>query len=146
MINTRFRLTHLVNAMNKVLNDCMSGIMIPFLDDIPIKGCSDEDKDESKDKDGCRKFVVDHMKDCEKVLQRLEDANLTFSGEKSAFGKPEDLGIRSLMWSIWPEAFAIQGECNPRHERRMCNPNGGSKVPWSMRVLSYLDSTLCPHC
>ena len=37
------------------------------------------------------------------------------------------------MWSIWPEAFAIQGECNPRHERRMCNPNRGSKVPWSMQ-------------
>ena len=28
---------------------------------------------------------MDHMKDCEKVLQRLEDANLTFSGEKSTF-------------------------------------------------------------
>ena len=67
-----------------------------FLDDIPIKGCPDEEKDESKDKDGCRKFIADHMKDCEKVLQRLEDANLTFSGEKSAFGQPEILVVGHL--------------------------------------------------
>ena len=84
---------HMVNAMNKVLKDCIPDITMPFLDDIPIKGCSDEEKDESKDKDGCRKFVMDHMKDCEKVLQRLEDANLTFSGEKSAFGQPEILVV-----------------------------------------------------
>ena len=71
---------HMVNAMNKVLKDCISGIAMPFLDDIPITGCSNEEKDESKDKDGCRQFVVDHMKDCDKVLQRLEDANSTFSG------------------------------------------------------------------
>ena len=71
----------MVNAMNKVLKDCIPDITMPFLDDIPIKGCSNEEKDESKDKDGCRQFVVDHMKDCEKVLQRLEDANLTFSGD-----------------------------------------------------------------
>ena len=48
-----------------------------------------EDKDESKDEDGCRRFVIDHIKDSEKVLQKLEDVNLTFSGEKSTFGQPE---------------------------------------------------------
>ena len=87
---------HIVNAMNKVLRDCIPGIMISFLDDIPIKGCSDEEKDESKDKDGCRKFVVDHMKDCEKVLERIEDANLTFSREKSTFGQPKNLAVGHL--------------------------------------------------
>jgi hypothetical protein len=40
---------------------------------------------ESTDMDGSKKFVVDHIKEYEKVLQRLEDANLTFSGEKSTF-------------------------------------------------------------
>ena len=87
---------HMVNAMNKVLKDCIPDITMPFLDNIPIKGCLDEEKDESEDKDGCRRFVVDHMKDCEKVLQRLEDANFTFSGEKSAFGKPEILVVGHL--------------------------------------------------
>jgi transposase InsO family protein len=87
---------HMVNAMNKVLKDCIPNITMPFLDDIPIKGCSNEEKDESKGKEGCRKFVADHMKDCEKVLQRLEDANLTFSGEKSAFGQPEILVVGHL--------------------------------------------------
>ena len=48
-----------------------------------------EDKDESKDEDGCRRFVIDHIKDSEKVLQKLEDANLTFSGEKSALVNPK---------------------------------------------------------
>ena len=53
--------SHMVNAMNKVLKDCIPDITMPFLDDIPIKGCSDEEKDESKDKDRCRQFVVDHI-------------------------------------------------------------------------------------
>ena len=52
---------HMVNAMNKVFKDFISDITMPFLDDIPIKGCSDEEKDESKDKDRCRQFVVDHI-------------------------------------------------------------------------------------
>jgi hypothetical protein len=38
---------------------------MPFLDDILMKGCLDEEKDEAKDKDGCRKFIIDHLKDYE---------------------------------------------------------------------------------
>ena len=34
--------------------------------------------------------------DCEKVLQRLEDARLTFSGEKSAFGQSEIMVVGHL--------------------------------------------------
>jgi hypothetical protein len=77
----------MVNAMNKVLKDCILNIMMPFLDDIPIKGCSDE-KNKMKDKDGCKKFVIHHVKDYKKVLQRLEEVNLPFLGEKSLFGQP----------------------------------------------------------
>jgi hypothetical protein len=58
---------HMVNVMNKVVKDCILDITMPVLDDIPIKGCSDEEKDQSKVKDGCRRFVMD----CEKVLRRL---------------------------------------------------------------------------
>ena len=78
---------HMMNAMNKVLRDCIPDITTPFLDDITIKGCLVEEIDESKDQDGCRRFVSNHIEDCERVLQRLEDVGLTFSGEKSAFGQ-----------------------------------------------------------
>ena len=75
----------MVNAMNKVLRDCIPDITMPFLADIPIKGCPVEERDETIGPDGCRKFVATHIDDCEKVLQRLEGARLTFSGEKLTF-------------------------------------------------------------
>ena len=78
---------HMVNAMNKVLNDCILDITIPFLADIPIKGCLVKEIDESKDQDGCRRFVSKYIEHYERVLQRLEEARLTFSGEKSSFGQ-----------------------------------------------------------
>ena len=87
---------HMVNAMNKVLRDCIPDITMPFLDDIPIKGCPVEEKDETIAPDGCRIFVVTHIEDCERVLQRLEDARLTFSGEKSAFGQSEIMVVGHL--------------------------------------------------
>ena len=90
---------HMVNAMNRVLRDCIPEITMPFLDDIPIKGCPEDAKDESIDAEGCRKFVADHIADCEKILRRLESARLTFSGEKSAFGQPEILVVGHLCGS-----------------------------------------------
>ena len=85
------------------------------LDDIPIKGCLVEEKDESKDEDGCRRFVINHIKDSEKVLQKLEG----------------------------PEAISIQGERYSRNERRMCVSDRGVKILGSMCILSHMDSTLC---
>ena len=61
----------MMNAMNKVLRDCIPEITMPFLDDIPMKGCAVEEKDETMDDRGCRKFMVDHIHDCEKVLRKL---------------------------------------------------------------------------
>ena len=66
-----------------------------FLDDIPMKGCAVEEKDETMDDRGCRKFVVDHIHDCEKVLRKLEDVHLTLSGEKSVYGQEEILVVVS---------------------------------------------------
>jgi hypothetical protein len=86
----------MVNAINKVLRDCIPNIIMPFLDNIPIKGCLVEEKDETIGPDGCRKFVTTHVDDCEKVLQRLEDTMLTFSGEKSAFGQLEIMLVGHL--------------------------------------------------
>ena len=38
----------MVNAMNKVLRDCISDITMPFLANIPIKGCPEDAKEETK--------------------------------------------------------------------------------------------------
>jgi hypothetical protein len=54
---------HMVNVMNKVLKNYIPENTMPFLDDIPIKGCLVELKDESRNEDGCQKFVVDHIAD-----------------------------------------------------------------------------------
>ena len=62
------------HAMNKVLRDCIPTITMSFLDDILIKGCLEGAKDESIGANGCRRFVADHIADCEKILQRLEGA------------------------------------------------------------------------
>ncbi|KAL3687377.1 hypothetical protein R1sor_013686 [Riccia sorocarpa] len=43
------------NAMHKVLKEFVPEITIPFLDDIPMKGCATEEKDETVDATGCRK-------------------------------------------------------------------------------------------
>jgi hypothetical protein len=85
-----------MNAMNKVLRDCNPEITMLFLDDISIKGCAIEEKDESTDGQGCQKFVADHIHDCEKVRQRLEEARLMLSGEKYMFGQREILVVGHL--------------------------------------------------
>ena len=89
----------MVNAMNKVMRDCIPDITMPFLDDIPTKGCLKDTKDESTGADGCRRFVIDHISDCEKILHRLESARLIFSEEKSTFGQPEILVVGHLCGS-----------------------------------------------
>ena len=85
---------HMVNALNKVLRDCIPDITMSFLDDISSKGCPVEE--EMIGLHGCRKFVADHVDDYEKVRQRLEGARLTFSGEKSSFGQSEIMVVGHL--------------------------------------------------
>ena len=93
---------HMMNTMNKVLRDCILEITMSFLDDIPMKGCAVEGKDETMDDRGCRKFVVDHIRDCEKVLRKLEDVHLTLSREKSAFQQEEILVVGHLCGPYGP--------------------------------------------
>ena len=80
-------ITHMMNAMNKVLWDYIPEITMSFLDEIPMKGCAVEEKDETTDDMGCRKFVVDHIHDWEKVLRKLEYVHLTLFREKSCSDK-----------------------------------------------------------
>ena len=72
----------MMNGMNKVLCDFIPPVTMPFLDEVPIKGCKEEAKEETMDSRGCQKFVADHIVDCEKILSRLEEVNLTLSGAK----------------------------------------------------------------
>jgi hypothetical protein len=44
---------HMLNAMNKVLKNCIPETTMRFQDDIPIKGCPVDVKDESRNEDGC---------------------------------------------------------------------------------------------
>ena len=64
-------MAHMVSAMNKVLRYCISDITVPFVNDVPIKGCPEDMKDESVGKYRCRKFIVHHITDCDRI-KRLE--------------------------------------------------------------------------
>ena len=48
----------------------------------PIKGCLEREKDETMVGNGCKKFVMDHINDYERVLNKLEQVHLTLSGTK----------------------------------------------------------------
>ena len=43
----------MMNVINKVLRDYIPEITMSFLDDIPMKGCAVEEKDETMDDRGC---------------------------------------------------------------------------------------------
>lgn len=65
---------------------------MPFLDDVPIKGCDEREKDdEALDLRGCYKFVTNHIKYFDKILSKVEEVNLTLSRLKSVFGVGEIL-------------------------------------------------------
>ncbi|KAL2631532.1 hypothetical protein R1flu_016218 [Riccia fluitans] len=64
---------HMMHGMNIVLQDFVPDKTMPFLDDVPIKGCSEQDKDEILDEKGRRRYVVEHIEDCEGILARLEE-------------------------------------------------------------------------
>lgn len=77
---------HMQNEMNRILKDFVLKKTIPFVDNIPIKGCREETKDVTVETDGCRTFVKQHIKEVERIMKRLEEVNLTLSIDKSKFG------------------------------------------------------------
>ena len=87
---------HIQSAMNNIMREFVPEKTILFVDDIPIKGCKEEIKDSTLDADGCRRFVNDHIEDVEKILQRLEEVDLTLSIDKSKFGVDEILVVGHL--------------------------------------------------
>jgi hypothetical protein len=87
---------HMQNAMNQILREFVPDKTIPFVDDVPMKGCKEEAKDSTLDGDGCRRFVVEHIKDVEMILAKMEDVGLTLSIDKSKFGVGEILVVGHL--------------------------------------------------
>ena len=87
---------HMQNAMNQILRDFVPEKTIPFVDDIPIKGCEEAKRDCTVQDDGCRIFVNDHISDVNKILSRLEEVDLTLSIDKSKFGVDEILVVGHL--------------------------------------------------
>ena len=87
---------HMQNAMNQILRDFVPEKTIPFVDDIPIKGCKEGIGDLTVDDDGCRAFVKNHIEDVEKILKRLGEADLTLSIDKSKFGVDEIVVVGHL--------------------------------------------------
>jgi Integrase zinc binding domain/RNase H-like domain found in reverse transcriptase/Reverse transcriptase (RNA-dependent DNA polymerase) len=87
---------HMQNAMNQILRDFVPEKTIPFVDDIPIKGCKEGIGDLTVDDDGCRVFVKNHIDDVEKILKRLGDVDLTLSIDKSKFGVEEIVVVGHL--------------------------------------------------
>ena len=87
---------HMQSAMNQILKDFVPDKTIPFVDDIPIKGCKEEAKDLTLDVDGCKMFVRNHINDVDKILKRLEEVDLTLSIDKSKFGFDEIVVVGHL--------------------------------------------------
>ena len=54
-------IAHILNGMNKVLTEFIPSITMPILDDIPIKGCLEEAKDDSLVENECQRFVAEHI-------------------------------------------------------------------------------------
>ena len=69
---------------------------IPFVNDIPIKGCKEETKNLTLDVEGCRMFVRNHINDVDKILKRLEEMDLNLSIDKSKFGFDEIIIVGHL--------------------------------------------------
>ncbi|KAL2608432.1 hypothetical protein R1flu_027005 [Riccia fluitans] len=69
---------HMMHGMNIVLRDFVLNKTMSFLDDVPIKGCNEQDKDKTLDQKECRQYVVEHIEDCEGILARLEEGCASF--------------------------------------------------------------------
>ena len=80
----------MVNAVNKVLRDCIPDITMLFLGDILIKGCLEDMKDETVREDRSQRLVADHISNCEKISDSWSTTYLLW-GEVS-FQIVEDLG------------------------------------------------------
>ena len=81
----------MVNVMNKVLRDGIPDISMLFLDDIPMKGCSDDANDKSIVANGCRRFVRTTSPTTRKYCKGLRVLDLPSSGRSRLLGNRRSL-------------------------------------------------------
>jgi hypothetical protein len=89
-------MAHMMNAMNKELRDFIPEKTMPFLDNLPIKGCIEKEKDETLNSKWCRKFVAHHINHCDRILSKLEEVHLTLSRVKLIFGVNKVLIVENM--------------------------------------------------
>jgi hypothetical protein len=87
---------YMQSTLNQILRDFVFEKTIPFVNDILIKGCQEGTKDLTLDADGYRVFVKNHITDVDRILERLEEVDLTLSIDKFKFGFDEIIVVRHL--------------------------------------------------
>jgi hypothetical protein len=87
---------HMMNGMNEVLRDFILEKTMPFLDDIPIKGCIDEKNDETMDKKGWRKFFFRSYYKLWKDVVKIGRSAFNFIWIKSIFGIREIVSVEHM--------------------------------------------------
>ena len=80
---------HAVTGVNEVFRPFIPRAMIPFIDDLPVRGCATEDRDDTEVRPGVRRFIAAHIDDLRGILGCALGAGITFSGLKGAFAVPE---------------------------------------------------------
>lgn len=72
----------------QIFHGLMPEVVEPVMDDVNVKGPLTEEADSTEIAPGIRKFVADHIADCDRVLAAVEASGVTFKGAKSKFGVP----------------------------------------------------------
>ena len=74
-----------IRIMNLILEDINPEVAMPFLDDVGVKGLyTDYDGEEALP--GIRRFILEHIQNLDKTLERIERAGASI-GAKSQFCK-----------------------------------------------------------
>ena len=75
-----------VRVLYRILEEQFPHVAQPYLDDIAVKGTRDRYNDEEVPGfPGCRRFVMEHLRNLDRTLADLERAGVTIAGGKSKF-------------------------------------------------------------
>ncbi|GBG91729.1 hypothetical protein CBR_g53544 [Chara braunii] len=122
---------HMVRAMQPI----RPHITQPYIDDLAVKG--PKEKDEQEVMPGIKRFVWDHVQDLCKVLDLLEEHNLTASGPKSR-NCMSGATILGFVWLTYIWMFDFELERIPGTKNRA---DGLSRVDWDKNHQGVIDDT-----
>ena len=105
---------HMQNAMNRITWEIVLEKTIPFVNNIPIKGCKKEVTNSKLDADGCKRFVKDHIEDVEFFLERLGEVHLILPIDRSTFRIDEILVYGHLCGNMEENPILIRLMLLPR--------------------------------